>query len=275
MGIAITPIANAMEEERKNFFIAGAARGIGRGLARNLLASGHRVFLVDSNNTELNNTSSLLGKTHTLGKDYSLMLADVSDPGSVAKAVAQAKSLFGDRLHCLVNNAAYTGGVGGTSLKDMTVEEWNKSLQTNLTGPMLVTQACLPLLSEARGCVVNVSSTRARQSEPNNEAYSTTKAGILGLTQSLAVSLAEDGVRVNAIIPGWIHVEDECKEADEKGRRWEEGLAADDHKWHLTGRVGKVEDMVRAVEYLAGADGVTGSEVVVDGGVTRRMVYPE
>lgn len=112
-------------------------------------------------------------------------------------------------------------------------------------------------------------------SEPNNEPYSATKAGLLGLTQSMAVSLAPQGIRVNAILPGWIHVANECKEADEKGLKWEEGLTREDHAWHLTGRVGRVEDVLKAVEYLVENDGVSGAELVVDGGVTRKMVYPE
>jgi NAD(P)-dependent dehydrogenase (short-subunit alcohol dehydrogenase family) len=91
----------------------------------------------------------------------------------------------------------------------------------------------------------------------------------------MAVSLAPRGVRVNAILPGWIHVEDECKEADEQGRKWEDGLSEADQAWQLTGRVGKVEDMLRAVEYLSENGGVSGTEMVVDGGVTRKMVYPE
>jgi NAD(P)-dependent dehydrogenase (short-subunit alcohol dehydrogenase family) len=264
-----------MSNDRKNFLITGGARGIGRGLARQLLSSGHRIFLVDTNTTELNHTSALLAKTHAVGTDFSVLHADVSDPAAVKRAVAQAKTLFGEKLHCLVNNAAYTGGVGGVAFKDMTVEEWNKSLGVNLTGTMLVTQACLPLLTAGKGCVVNISSTRAKQSEPNNEAYSTTKAGLLGLTQSLSVSLAEENIRVNAIIPGWIHVENECKEADEQGKAWDDGLSKEDQRWHLTGRVGKVEDISKAVEYLSDADGVTGTEMVVDGGVSRRMVYPE
>lgn len=112
-------------------------------------------------------------------------------------------------------------------------------------------------------------------SEPNNEPYSATKAGLLGLSQSMAVSLAEDGIRSNAILPGWINVANECLEADRKGMKWEDGLTEDDQKWHLTGRVGKVEDVLRAVEYLTESEFVTGEELVVDGGVTRKMVYPE
>lgn len=112
-------------------------------------------------------------------------------------------------------------------------------------------------------------------SEPHNEPYSASKAGLLGLSQAMAVSLANEGIRVNALLLGWINVANECKEADEKGQTWEEGLSKEDQAWHLTGRVGKVEDVLRALEYMVDADGVTGAELVVDGGVTRKMVYPE
>jgi NAD(P)-dependent dehydrogenase (short-subunit alcohol dehydrogenase family) len=111
--------------------------------------------------------------------------------------------------------------------------------------------------------------------EPDNEPYSATKSGLLGLNQSMAVSLAPRGIRSNAILPGWINVTNECKSADQSGQSWEDGLSKDDHQWHLTGRVGKVEDVLQAVEYLVEAEFVTGAEIVVDGGVTRKMVYPE
>ncbi|OAQ61641.1 short-chain dehydrogenase [Pochonia chlamydosporia 170] len=258
----------------KNFLITGAARGIGRGLTRHLLASNNRVFLIDHDTTELEHTASVLSKSHS-SQVFSTYAADLRSPSAITSAVKEARSFFGGHLDCLVNNAAYTGGVGGLSLQDMTLEEWNKSIETNLTAPMLMTQACLDMLIAARGCVIHVSSTRALMSEPDNEAYSTTKAGLLGLTQSMAVSLGGRGVRVNALVPGWIHVGDECREADEKGGRWKDGLSEEDMRWHLTGRVGRVEDVVRAVEYLVDADGVSGVEMVVDGGVSRKMVYPE
>lgn len=187
---------------------------------------------------------------------------------------------FKGHLDVLVNNAAYTGGVGGVNIENLTLEEWNASIETNLTAPMLMSQACLPLLRKSSkrpegGAIINMSSTRAHQSEANSEGYATTKAGLIGLTHSLAVSLAPMGITVNAMLPGWIHALNECKEADEKGQKWEEGLGDVDHGWHLSGRVGKVEDVARVVEYLAGARFVTGTEQVIDGGVTRRMVYPE
>lgn len=173
-----------------------------------------------------------------------------------------------------------TKGVGGMHLSDITLDEWQASLETNLTAPMLISQACLPFLQKSPsraqgGCIIHMSSTRAFMAEPDNEPYSATKAGLLGLTQSMAVSLAPEGIRCNAILPGWINASNECKSADESGQSWEQGLSKDDHQWHLTGRVGKVEDVLQAVEYLTTADFVTGAEIVVDGGVTRKMVYPE
>ncbi|KAF2771524.1 NAD(P)-binding protein, partial [Teratosphaeria nubilosa] len=110
------------------------------------------------------------------------------------------------------------------------------------------------------GCIVHISSTRAFMSEPNNEPHSASKAGLLGLSQAMAVSLAPQGVRVNAILPGWIHVVGECREGDEGGWEWERGLAEEDHAWHLTGRVGRVEDVLDAVEFLGGAEGVSYEE---------------
>jgi NAD(P)-dependent dehydrogenase (short-subunit alcohol dehydrogenase family) len=82
-------------------------------------------------------------------------------------------------------------------------------------------------------------------------------------------------IRVNSIIPGWIHVVNESKAGDESHTIWEEGLSKADADWHPVGRVGKVEDIAKAVEYLIGNEFVTGQEVVVDGGVGRKMVYPE
>ncbi|KAK1082913.1 hypothetical protein LTR48_006665 [Friedmanniomyces endolithicus] len=232
--------------QAKNFLISGAGRGIGRGLSRLLLQQGHRVFLLDVNKEELEH--------------------------AVAK--------LSGHLDVLINNAANTTGVGGSHLADLTLEVWNASIETNLTAPMLLSQHCLPMLQKSAsrphgGCIIHMSSTRAFMSEPNNEPYSATKAGLLGLTQSMAVSLAPQRIRVNAILPGWINVTDECKQADESGQKWEDGLSKDDHEWHLTGRVGRVEDVLRAVQYLCDADFATGVEMIIDGGVTRKMVYPE
>lgn len=264
----------------KNFLITGAGRGIGRGLSRLLLDKGHRVFLIDINKEELAHTESVLSGSHRKGESFATVSCDLRKPSEIHSAVDQARELFGGRLDVLINNAANTSAVGKTHLSTLSLEDWNASIETNLTAPMLLSQKCLPMLESSGdrqqgGLIIHMSSTRAFMSEPNNEPYSATKAGLLGLTQSMAVSLAPQRVRVNAILPGWINVANECQEADEKGMRWEEGLSKEDHEWHLSGRVGKVEDVLNAVEYLADADFVTGAELVVDGGVTRKMVYPE
>ncbi|KAK7744671.1 hypothetical protein SLS53_003560 [Cytospora paraplurivora] len=272
-----------------HFLITGAGRGIGRGLSRLLLQKGHRVFLVDNNADELFHTRDALAKSipaHVSGspRPFEALLCNLRQPSEIEEASKAASDFFSGHLDVLVNNAAV---VGGASILDTDTEaltaSWAASLETNLTAPLLLSRACLPLLrkgsgpghEERGGSIVHMSSTRAYQSESGTEGYTATKAGLLGLTHSMAVSLAPAGVRVNAILPGWIHVANECKEADEKGTTWEEGLSEDDHRWHLNGRVGKVEDVLAAVEYLTNADFVTGTEMVVDGGVTRKMVYPE
>ncbi|PSR83196.1 hypothetical protein BD289DRAFT_370328 [Coniella lustricola] len=268
-----------------HFLITGAGRGIGRGLSRLLLAKGHRVFLIDSNKTELDH----LVATHlapTFAKDaFQPSLTNLRNPDEITSAVAQAQEFFGAHLDVLINNAALTGTVHGsggavTRFEDLSLADWTASLETNLTAPLLLSQACVPLLRKHPGrknggAIIHMSSTRARQSEPLSEAYAATKAGLVGLTHAMASSLAEEGITVNAILPGWVNVMNECKEADEGGVGWEDGLSEEDHAWHFSGRVGKVEDVLGAVEFLAREKFVNGAEIVLDGGVSRKMVYPE
>jgi NAD(P)-dependent dehydrogenase (short-subunit alcohol dehydrogenase family) len=115
------------------------------------------------------------------------------------------------------------------------------------------------------GAIVNIASTRALMSEPNSEAYAASKGGILSLTHALAVSLAGDHIRVNAISPGWIETGDYGK------------LRQIDHAQHPAGRVGKPDDIARACLYLCHDenDFITGTNIVIDGGMTRKMIYVE
>ena len=276
------PDTNMAQLQPLHFLITGAARGIGRGLSRLLLERGHRVYLVDSDAEELGYMKARVLRPRFHEKNaFESLVADLRKPEQISDAVAQAGAFFNGRLDVLINNAAYTGVID-KPFESLSLEEWNKAVETNLTAPMLLSQACLPLLKAQKekgrdhgGTIINMSSTRARQSEPGGEAYGATKAGLVGLTQSLATSLAEMGITVNAILPGWINVANECREADEKGARWEDGLSNEDHRWHPSGRVGRVEDVLGAVEFLVRERFVNGQEIVVDGGVSRKMVYPE
>lgn len=275
-----------------NFLITGAARGIGRGMTTSLVRAGHRVFLLDAQAGELRHTLSMLASSAAAAPAeraseeprYGSALCDLRRREEIGRAVEAAGEFFGGRLDVLVNNAAKTPNTwaDGKSAEEVDEAEWDDFVAVNLTAAFLLTRACLPLLKRREGsggrpgCVVNIGSTRAHMSEPDSEGYAATKAGLVGLTHSMAVSLGErHGIRVNAVSPGWIHVEDECREADERGRKWEEGLRHEDHGWHPAGRVGRAEDVLKAVLYCADADFVTGQELIVDGGVGRKMVYPE
>jgi NAD(P)-dependent dehydrogenase (short-subunit alcohol dehydrogenase family) len=256
-----------------NVLITGGARGIGRGLFRQFLSKGHRVIILDSNTEELEHVRSQAGKWSSTQGNWHALQCDLSKREQIKDAVRTVKDTFDGRLDVLINNAFPTTL---QIAEDRTMEgegddieaEWDLKIAIGLTAPFILSRLCVPLL--------NVSSTRAYQAESDHEAYSTAKAGILGLTQSMSISLGHrHHIRVNAIIPGWIHVENESKAADERGARWEEGLSKDDIEWHPAGRVGKSEDITRAAEYLIESGFVTGQEVVVDGGVGRKMVYPE
>jgi len=118
---------------------------------------------------------------------------------------------------------------------------------------------------ESGGAIVNISSTRATMSEPNSEAYAATKGGIIAITHALSASLGKHQITVNAISPGWIETGDYSE------------LRDIDHEQHLSGRVGKPSDVAKACLYLTDPqnDFVTGINLVVDGGMTHKMIYEQ
>lgn len=270
-----------------NYLITGGARGIGRGLARHALLQGHRVYIVDSNADELLWTKRQVrkwcGNSEPAGVQCETI--DLRNREALKHVAASASSFFEGKLDVLINNAMATPHVWGNdaAMDDGTDEDimrqWDDKIAVGLTAPFYLSRLCVPLLKAARsgpGCIINISSTRAYQAEDHHEGYSAVKAGILGLSRSMAISLGhKHGIRVNSIVPGWISVDNECKAADEAGTKWEEGMSQEDHKWHPAGRVGKVDDIARAVDYLVQSKFVTGEELTIDGGVTKKMVYPE
>jgi NAD(P)-dependent dehydrogenase (short-subunit alcohol dehydrogenase family) len=145
----------------------------------------------------------------------------------------------------------------------LTLAEWSRVIGTNLTSTFLLTRAGEALLRAAKGSVVTIASTRAHMSEADTEAYAASKGGLVALTHALSVSLTPD-VRVNCISPGWIFTKGEPPRPE-------------DNAFHPAGRVGTPEDVAALVAFLVGPESgfITGAEFIVDGGVTRKMIYPD
>ncbi|MCJ1301891.1 hypothetical protein MMC08_004692 [Hypocenomyce scalaris] len=264
----------------KHILVTGAARGIGRCTARYFLQKGHKVFLLDAHSEELEHTTKVHLKPHA--GNYASTLCNLRDPADIRKAISRVSEFFDGHLDLLVNNGGIANPqwLDGKTMEDVSLEEWNAYIETNITAAFLVSQACIPLLKadkakgrEDGGSIIHISSYRGRQSEPNSEGYGTTKAGVLGLTHSMAASAGIWNIRVNAILPGWISVQNECKKGDEKGLGAHDGISDENHERHPAQRVGRGEDIAEAVEFLMGAGFISGHELVVDGGVSK-LKYP-
>jgi NAD(P)-dependent dehydrogenase (short-subunit alcohol dehydrogenase family) len=154
----------------------------------------------------------------------------------------------------------------------LTLADWQRVIQTNLTGCFLTAKHAATFLRKARGAVINIASTRALQSEPHTEAYSASKGGVVALTHALAISLGPD-IRVNCISPGWIAVQEWKK----KKLRQVLNLTDLDHRQHPAGRVGTPDDIAAMVAYLISekAGFITGQNFIIDGGMTRKMIYAD
>jgi NAD(P)-dependent dehydrogenase (short-subunit alcohol dehydrogenase family) len=244
--------------------ITGGAQGIGRGIAQAVLGAGGSVLIGD--------LDAVAGRAcldeWRVGRRAAFGRMDVSREASVQRWVAAARKRFG-RIDGLVNNAGIADPHSG-KLTDLSLADWNRYLASNLTRAFLCSKHALPALTQARGGIVNIASTRALQSEPDTEAHAASKGGLLALTHAMAISAGPD-VRVNAILPGWIATDDWRRPA----ARHAPQLSRLDHAQHPVGRAGTPEDIGALVVYLLGASSgfITGQHFVVDGGRSVRMHY--
>lgn len=245
----------------KNIIVTGGAQGIGKVISKHLLSRGFSVSVF-----EIDKEAIAEFQEEINSESIDLFVTDISEENSVNESVLKSAEKFGN-ISGLVNNAAIQINKPVTNLS---LEEWNHVIGTNLTGTFLCSKHAAPFLKKSNGSIVNISSTRTFQSEPDTEAYSASKGGVLALTHSLAVSLGPE-VRVNCISPGWIDVSGIKK----KSRASQIELSEADHSQHPAGRVGKAEDIANMVLFLLSPENsfITGQNFVIDGGMTKKMIY--
>lgn len=246
----------------KTIIITGAGQGIGRATAEFLLNHEYAVSLWETDADALADAELGLSATHP---NAQFVQCDVADERAVRRAVEQTVTRFG-RIDALVNNAAV---MQHKSLDELTLTDWNHALGVNLTGAFLCAKYTATYLRERRGTIINLCSTRAFQSEPDTFGYSASKGGLFALTHALAMSLGPQ-VRCNCISPGWIDVS-----GLKKGHPQPDKLRPADHEQHPAGRVGRPDDVARMIGFLLDEanDFITGQNFVVDGGMTRKMMY--
>jgi 3-oxoacyl-[acyl-carrier protein] reductase len=235
-------------------FVTGASRGIGRACAMALSRSGARVILAARDTAKLNDVAAEIlaakGQAFVVG-------IDLASADSIKAAFAAAKE-FG-RIDILVNNAGLTKD--GLALR-MKKEDWDAVLATNLTGAFLATQQVLQgMMKERWGRIINISSVVGESGNPGQANYVASKAGLIGLTKSLAQEMSSRNITVNAVAPGFIET------------AMTEGLS-EDLKSHMLGQIplkrfGKPEDVAAAVRFLASEEAsyITGHVLDVNGGL--------
>jgi NAD(P)-dependent dehydrogenase (short-subunit alcohol dehydrogenase family) len=251
---------NEMSFEKHVVIVTGAANGIGRGIADLYAEKDAVVVLADYDEEKgIQVAESIKNKE---GKAL-FVPTDVRREEDIKSLMKTAYDTYG-RIDILINNA----GKGlFKSPYDVTIDEWDDVIFTNLRSVFLGSREAAKYMrkNENGGAIVNIASTRASMSEPNSEAYAATKGGITSITHALAASFAQDGIAVNCISPGWIETGDYSS------------LRVVDHRQHFSNRVGKPEDIARACLYLTARENnfVNGINLVVDGGMTRKMIYEE
>ncbi len=239
---------------KKIALVTGAARGIGLAAATRFLEDGWRVAMLDVLGDTLR--ASVEALCHT--EDTLALEADVSDPKAVQAAVDRAHRQFG-RIDALVNNA---GIAVFKPMLDVTLEEWQRVLAVNLTGPFLMTQAVAPIMrDQGGGAIVNITSISGLRASTLRVAYGTSKAGLAHLTKQQAAELAQYGIRVNAVAPGPVDTA-MAKEVHTPAIR------ADYHDHIPLNRYGLEAELANAICFLCGeqASYITGQVLAVDGG---------
>jgi NAD(P)-dependent dehydrogenase (short-subunit alcohol dehydrogenase family) len=239
----------------KVVIVTGGANGIGRGIVQAYSEQGAKVVIADIDE-EAGERLAKRMKTEPL-----FVKTDVRNETDVITLMEKTFSTY-QTIDVIINNA----GKGlFKSPFEVTLEEWDDIIQTNLRSVFLCSREAAKYMQKngQGGSIVNLASTRAFMSEPNSECYAATKGGIIALTHALAASFSPYRITVNAISPGWIETGDYTQ------------LRMVDHEQHFSKRVGTPHDIANACLYLTSEENrfITGANLTIDGGMTRKMIY--
>ncbi len=236
---------------KKVCVVTGGTGGLGYAIAHGFHDAGFQVVVLD------------YMEHRVLHNDICFMRVDLQSAQEIEAAFQKIKELY-HGVHVLVNNAAVA--YFHKSIYDLTVEELDHVWDVNLRGAFLCAQAFVKLHHDpVYGRILQIASTRWHQNEEGWEVYGASKGGLVSLTNSLCVSLRHTPITVNTISPGWIEVKDVMS------------LTQEDHEQHPSRRVGRPDDIVRACLFLADErnDFINGHNLIVDGGMSKRMIYEE
>jgi 3-oxoacyl-[acyl-carrier protein] reductase len=237
--------------------VTGASRAIGRATAVALARLGFPVAVGYRSDAE--GADETVAKARAEGADALAIAVDVRDEGSIDQAFKRVEGELGP-IRVLVNNAGFNKD--GLAVR-YTTEAWDATMQTNLTGAFLCCRRALPSMVRARwGRIVNVASAAALRGNPGQSAYSASKAGLVGLTRSLAREVGGRGITVNVVCPGFVRT----RMTESYGEEWEKrymGLIPAD-------REGEPEEIAAMIAFLAGPEAtyVNGAVIPVDGGLS-------
>jgi len=236
-------------------FITGASRGIGRATALTLCRAGFDIVVASP---EIENNEAVAAEIRAAGADAITLDFDVTSPESVKEGVAKALKEKG-RIDVLVNNAGIARD--GLAVR-MKLSDWDLVMKINLQGAFLCSQAVLPTMMKARwGRIVNISSVVGQAGSVGQANYSASKAGLIGLTKTLAQEMASRNITVNAIAPGYIQTDMTTALPEEVRAKILASVPL--------GRIGKPDDIANAIKFLVSEDAgyITGHVLAVNGGM--------